>query len=75
MDPETTLGPLCTEGALRGVLTQIDAAVKGGAKVIASSEEAQPARILPCPPILTNVTPENPAFHQEFFARSLSCSA
>ena len=68
MDPETTLGPLCTEGALSGVLTQIDAAVKGGAKVLLGGKKLNRRGFFLAPTILTNVTPDNPAFHQEFFA-------
>ena len=34
MDPKTTLGPLCTKGALDLVQKQIGDAVQGGAKVL-----------------------------------------
>ena len=68
MDPETTLGPLCTEGALKGVLSQIDAAVKGGAKVLLGGKKLNQRGFFLEPTILTDVKPDNPAFHQEFFA-------
>ncbi len=68
MDPETTLGPLCTEAALKGVLGQIDAAVKGGAKVLLGGKKLNQRGFFLEPTILTDVKPDNPVFHQEFFA-------
>jgi succinate-semialdehyde dehydrogenase/glutarate-semialdehyde dehydrogenase len=68
MDPETSLGPLCTEGALKGVLNQIDTAVKGGAKVLFGGKKLNRRGFFLEPTILTDVKPDNPAFHQEFFA-------
>ena len=68
MDPETSLGPLCTEGALNGVLKQIDTAVKGGAKVLLGGKKLNRRGFFLEPTILTDVKPDNPAFHQEFFA-------
>jgi len=68
MDPETSLGPLCTEGALDGVLSQIDTAVKGGAKVLLGGKKLNRRGFFLAPTILTDITPDNPAFHQEFFA-------
>jgi len=68
MDATTTLGPLCTEGALTLVLKQIKTATDGGAKVALGGKRlGRPGYFLE-PTILTNVTPKNPAFHQEFFA-------
>jgi succinate-semialdehyde dehydrogenase/glutarate-semialdehyde dehydrogenase len=68
MDPETSLGPLCTEGALNGVLKQIDTAVKGGAKVLLGGKKLNRRGFFLEPTILTEVKSDNPAFHQEFFA-------
>ncbi len=68
MDPETTLGPLCTEGALKGVLNQVDTAVKGGAKVLIGGKKLDRRGFFLAPTILTDVKPDNPAFRQEFFA-------
>ena len=68
MDAGTTLGPLCTENALNGVLSQIDAAVKGGAKVLLGGKKLNRRGFFLAPTILADVTPDNPAFHQEFFA-------
>ena len=68
MDPKTTLGPLCTGGALDLVQKQIKTAVDGGAKVLLGGKRLDRPGFFLEPTILTNVTPENPAFHQEFFA-------
>ena len=68
MDPKTTLGPLCTSGALDLVQKQIKTAIDGGAKVLLGGKRLDRPGFFLEPTILTNITPENPAFHQEFFA-------
>jgi succinate-semialdehyde dehydrogenase/glutarate-semialdehyde dehydrogenase len=68
MDQKTTLGPLCTSGALDLVQKQIKTAVDGGAQVLLGGKRLDRPGFFLEPTILTNVTPENPAFHQEFFA-------
>ena len=68
MDPETSLGPLCTEAALQRVLQQIDTAVKGGAKVLLGGKKVDRRGFFLEPTILTDVQPDNPAYRQEFFA-------
>jgi len=68
MDSKTTLGPLCTGGALDLVLKQIKTAVDGGAKVLVGGKRLDRPGYFLEPTILTDITPENPAFHQEFFA-------
>lgn len=68
MDSETSLGPLCTANALANVLTQIDAAVKGGAKVLLGGKKLDRRGFFLEPTILVDVKPDNPAFRQEFFA-------
>ena len=68
MDPKTTLGPLCTKDALELVEKQIKMAVDGGAKVFLGGKRLdRPGYFLEAT-ILTDITPENPAFHVEFFA-------
>jgi len=68
MDPKTTLGPLCTKGALELVEKQIQVAVDGGAKVLLGGKRLNRPGYFLEPTILTDITPENPAFHVEFFA-------
>jgi len=68
MHPNTTLGPLCTKGALELVEKQIQVAVDGGAKVLTGGKRLNRQGYFLEPTILTDVTPDNPAFHVEFFA-------
>ena len=68
MGPDTTLGPLCTEGALQLVEKQIQSAVQGGAKVLTGGKRLDRPGYFLAPTILTDITPENPAFRVEFFA-------
>jgi succinate-semialdehyde dehydrogenase/glutarate-semialdehyde dehydrogenase len=68
MNPTTTLGPLCTGAALDLVQKQIKTAVDGGAQALLGGKRLDRPGFFLEPTILTNVTPENPAFHQEFFA-------
>jgi len=68
MDPKTTLGPLCTDAALRLVQKQIKTAVDRGAKVLLGGGRIERPGYFLEPTILTDITPENPEFHEEFFA-------
>ena len=68
MDSKTTLGPLCTKGALELVEKQIQTAIDGGAKVLTGGKRLNRPGYFLAPTILTDITPENPAFHVEFFA-------
>jgi len=67
-DPRTTLGPLCTAAALDHVLEQIKEAVDHGAKVLIGGERLDRRGYFLAPTILTDITPDNPAYYQEFFA-------
>jgi succinate-semialdehyde dehydrogenase/glutarate-semialdehyde dehydrogenase len=67
-DPKTTLAPLCTERALTLAESQINAAVKGGATVLLGGKRVDRKGYFLEPTILSNVTPKNPVFHQEFFS-------
>jgi succinate-semialdehyde dehydrogenase / glutarate-semialdehyde dehydrogenase len=68
MDPNTTLGPLCIKAALELVDKQIQMAVDGGAKVPMGGKRLDRRGYFLDPTILTDITPENPVFHVEFFA-------
>ena len=67
-DPKITLAPLCTERALEMVESQIESAVKGGATMLLGGKRVDRSGYFLEPTILTNVKPDNPVFHQEFFA-------
>jgi acyl-CoA reductase-like NAD-dependent aldehyde dehydrogenase len=49
-------------------VTRLDIAVKGGATVLLGGKRVDRQGYFLEPTILSNVTPENPMFHQEFFA-------
>jgi succinate-semialdehyde dehydrogenase / glutarate-semialdehyde dehydrogenase len=68
MDEKTTLGPLCTEGALELVQRQIKIAVAGGAKVLLGGNRLNQKGYFLAPTILTDIRPDNAAYYQEFFA-------
>lgn len=66
-DEHTTLGPLSTEQALLDLLKQVDIAVSHGATVVLGGKRIDRPGSFMQPTILTDVTPENPAFRDEFF--------
>ena len=68
MKAETTLGPLCTKGALELVQQQIKTAVDGGARVLMGGKRLDRRGYFLEPTILTDVTAQNRAFRIEFFA-------
>jgi succinate-semialdehyde dehydrogenase / glutarate-semialdehyde dehydrogenase len=67
-DDKTTLGPLCTRGALELVQRQIEAAVDGGATILLGGKRIDRPGYFLEPTILTNIDARNPAYYQEFFA-------
>jgi succinate-semialdehyde dehydrogenase/glutarate-semialdehyde dehydrogenase len=67
MDEKTTLGPLSTESALLQLLDQVKTAVAHGAKIEMGGKRIDRPGAFMEPTILTNVTPDNPAFRDEFF--------
>ena len=67
LDEKTTLGPLSTESALVDLLKQVDSAVAHGAKVLIGGKRVDRPGSFMQPTILTDVTPKNPAFRDEFF--------
>lgn len=67
LDESTTLAPLASESALDLLLKQVQEAVAHGAQLFAGGERIRRPGAFMQPTILTNVTPDNPAFRQEFF--------
>jgi len=72
MDEATTLGPLSTETALLQLLAQVDAAVKGGARLLLGGKRIDRPGWYLQPTILTDIAPGNPAFRDEFFGPVVS---
>ena len=67
MDPETQLAPLSSQRAKENLLKQIEEAVKHGATATEVGPKVPEQGCFVQPTILTNVTPDNPAYYQEFF--------
>jgi succinate-semialdehyde dehydrogenase/glutarate-semialdehyde dehydrogenase len=66
-DAATTLPPMSSQGAADDLNAQITAAVEAGAKAIPCGEPVPTTGAFVQPTILTDITPDNPAYHQEFF--------
>jgi succinate-semialdehyde dehydrogenase/glutarate-semialdehyde dehydrogenase len=66
-DESTTLPPMSTQGAADGLNGQIKAAVEAGAKAFPCGAPVPTNGAFVQPTILTDITPDNPAYHQEFF--------
>jgi len=68
MDKETTLAPLSSSQALKTLLGQVEEAVSGGARLLMGGRRIDGERgEFMQPTILTDIAPDNPAYHQEFF--------
>ncbi len=67
LDASTTLGPLSSEDALKGLTKQVDAAVDAGAKLVIGGKRPDRPGFFFEPTILTDIARDNPAYFQEFF--------
>jgi succinate-semialdehyde dehydrogenase / glutarate-semialdehyde dehydrogenase len=67
LDEATNLGPLSSEAAMRLLLEQIKTAVDHGATLVCGGKRLGDRGAFVEPTILTNITVDNPAHHQEFF--------
>jgi succinate-semialdehyde dehydrogenase / glutarate-semialdehyde dehydrogenase len=67
LDEATTLGPVASDAALSLLLNQVREAVDHGARVFTGGDRLGKIGAYMQPTILTDVTPENPAYQQEFF--------
>src|ERR1700683_3966125 len=67
LDESVTLGPLASDAALQLILRQIKEATSSGAQIVHGGRRAGEVGAFLKPTILTNVTPDNPAYNQEFF--------
>lgn len=72
LDPATSLGPVSSEGALQGLLEQIEQARGAGAKVVLGGGRVDRPGSYLQPTILTGITRENPVYRQEIFGPVLS---
>jgi succinate-semialdehyde dehydrogenase/glutarate-semialdehyde dehydrogenase len=67
LDETVTLGPLSSDAALQLILRQIKDATDHGAETLLGGHRFGEVGSFLEPTILTNVSPDNPAYKQEFF--------
>jgi succinate-semialdehyde dehydrogenase/glutarate-semialdehyde dehydrogenase len=67
MQATTTHGPLSSEAALQRLLDQVHVAVEHGAELLMGGKRIDRPGSFMQTTILTDITPENPAFRDEFF--------
>jgi len=72
MDAATTLGPLSSESAVKGLLKQIEEAKAGGATVAFGGRRIDRPGFYLEATILTDIGPDNPIYLQELFGPVLS---
>ncbi|GAD93968.1 succinate-semialdehyde dehydrogenase, putative [Paecilomyces variotii No. 5] len=66
-DASTSIGPLFSERAVEGLLSQIEVAKKYGAKVIHGGKRIDHPGCFLEPTIITDISEENPLFQEETF--------
>jgi succinate-semialdehyde dehydrogenase / glutarate-semialdehyde dehydrogenase len=64
---ETTLGPMSSEGALVKLIAQVQVAVTAGAFLEMGGNRIPRKGSFMQPTILSNISPTNPAYYEEFF--------
>lgn len=67
LDETVTLGPLSSDSALQLILQQIKEATEHGAEILLGGRRFGEVGAFLEPTILVNVSPNNPAYKQEFF--------
>ena len=71
-DPATTLGPVSSESAMRGLLNQIDVAKQHGARVALGGGRPDRPGFYVEATILTDIDERNPIYRQELFGPVVS---
>src|SRR5277367_864528 len=72
MDPATELGPLSSADALDGLHSQVEAAIRSGARLLTGGRRAHlEGKLRPGnfyePTVLTNISKDSPAYSEELF--------
>jgi len=67
MDKSTELGPLSSEAAAVQLADQVKRSVDAGAKVLLGGKRLDRAGAFMQPTIITDIKPDNPAYHEELF--------
>ncbi|ANB12121.1 aldehyde dehydrogenase (NAD(P)(+)) ALD5 [Sugiyamaella lignohabitans] len=66
-DEKTSIGPLVSEQALNGLLSQIESAKKHGATILAGGKRINRPGWYLEPTVITNIKPDNPLYREETF--------
>jgi succinate-semialdehyde dehydrogenase/glutarate-semialdehyde dehydrogenase len=67
LDDKTTLAPVSSEAQAQQLLSQIDQAVRSGAKVLMGGKRLDKVGAFVEATILTNIDPHSPSYREEFF--------
>jgi len=67
MDPATDVGPLANESQVLTIDEQVKRSVASGAKLLAGGRRIDRPGCWYEPTVLTNVSPDSPAYHEEVF--------
>ncbi|MFF1919264.1 NAD-dependent succinate-semialdehyde dehydrogenase [Streptomyces sp. NPDC058221] len=71
-DDDTDVGPLASERALEGLLRQIQEAEDAGGRIVYGGNRVDRPGFYLEPTIITDITEDNPLFHEEAFGPVLS---
>jgi succinate-semialdehyde dehydrogenase/glutarate-semialdehyde dehydrogenase len=67
MDPATDVGPLANEAQVKTLTEQIDQSVGAGARLLTGGHALDRAGCYFAPGVLTDITEDSPAYHDEIF--------
>jgi succinate-semialdehyde dehydrogenase / glutarate-semialdehyde dehydrogenase len=67
MDEATTMGPVSSKTALDRLMDQLQVAIEHGATVVLGGNRPNGSGAFLMPTVLSDISPSNPVFHQEFF--------
>ncbi len=67
MDPATDVGPLANAAQVETIAAQVERSVEAGARVLTGGTRLDRPGCFYAPTVLTGVTPDSPAYHDEVF--------
>jgi succinate-semialdehyde dehydrogenase / glutarate-semialdehyde dehydrogenase len=67
MDPATDVGPLANEAQVRILTEQVERSVRAGARLLTGGHALDRPGYYFSPGVLTDITPDSPAYHEEIF--------
>jgi succinate-semialdehyde dehydrogenase / glutarate-semialdehyde dehydrogenase len=67
MDPATDVGPLANEAQVKILADQVQRSVRAGARLLTGGQPIDGSGFYFAPGVLTNITPESPAYREEVF--------